>query len=107
MTSEISCRTRFYLANFFQASAKALFEALVGGLVVGAVGEVVGEAGHVGELVFVVMGVFVALAVADIFHEAGDGVADMQRDGIGFGFVHVVDDFAVSSVDGIGLWREG
>ncbi len=105
-TSGIGCRTRFYLANLFQASAKALFEALVGGLVVGAAGEIVREAGHVGDFFVEIVGVLVAFAVADIFHEAGDGVAEMQRDGIGFGFVHVVDDFAVGSVNGIGFWRE-
>ncbi len=53
-----------------------------------------------------IVGVFVALAVADIFHEARDGIAKMQRDGVRFGFVHVFHDFAISSVNGIGFWRE-
>ena len=34
----------FYLTNFIEAGAEALFKALVGGLVVGAAGEIVGEA---------------------------------------------------------------
>src|SRR5208282_549230 len=86
--------------------AKALFEALIGGLVVSAAGEIVGEAGHVRELFVEIVGVFVAFAVADIFHEAGDGVAEMQGHGIGFGFVYIIDDFAIGSVNGIGFWRE-
>ena len=108
-------RCRRYLGRYWvglslrisvRAEAEALFEALVGGLVVGAAGEIVGEAGHVGNFFFEIVGVFVAFAVANIFHEAGDGVAEMERDGIGFGFVHVFEDFAVGGVNGIGFWRE-
>src|SRR5271157_3919655 len=106
MSSVIRCCTRFYLANFVQASAKTLLEALIGGLVVGAVGEIVGEAGHVGYFFVEIVSVFVAFAVADIFHETGDGVAKMEGHGIGFGFVYVVKDLAIGSVNGIGFWRE-
>ena len=52
------------------------------------------------------MSVFIAFAVADVFHESGNGVAEVQGNGIGFGFLHVVDDFAIGSVNGIGLWSE-
>ena len=48
--------------------AEAGFEALVGGLVVGAAGEIVGEAGHVGDFFFEIVGIFVALTIADVFH---------------------------------------
>src|SRR5258708_36576611 len=99
-------RPRSYLANFVEALAEALLEALVGGLVVGAAGEIVGEAGHVGNFIIEIVGVFVAFAVADILHEAGDGIADVERHRFGFGFVNVIDDFAVGSVNGIGFWRE-
>src|SRR6267143_3399415 len=98
-------RARLYLTNFVEASAEALFEALVGGLVVGAAGEIVGEAGHVGDFIIEIVGVFVALAVADIFHEASDGVADVERNRFSLGFVNVVDDLAVGGVDGVGFWR--
>src|SRR5580692_6631665 len=98
--------TRFYLANFVKASAKALFEALVGGLVVRAAGKIVGKAGHVCHFFFEIVGVFVAFAVANVFHKAGDGVAEVQGNGVGFGFVHVIEDIAIGSVNGIGLWRE-
>src|SRR5216684_159719 len=96
----------FNLANFVEAGAETLLKALVGGLVVGAAGEVVGEAGHVGDFIIEIVGVFVALAVADVFHETGDGVADVERHRFSLGFVNVIDDFAVGSVDGIGFWRE-
>jgi hypothetical protein len=59
---------RLYFANFVEALAQTLLETLVRGLVVGAAGEIVGEAGHVGDSIIEVVGVFVTLAVADIFH---------------------------------------
>jgi len=92
--------------DFFEAKAEPLLEALVCGMVVGAAGEIVGEAGHVGDFIIEIVGVFVALAVADIFHEAGDGVADVERHRLGFGFVNVVDDLAVGGINGVGFWRE-
>jgi len=51
--------------------------------------------------------VFVAFAVTDIFHESGDGVAKVERDGIGFGFVDIVEDLAIGGVDSVGFWSEG
>src|SRR5713226_8126879 len=59
--------TRFYFTNFVEAGAEALFEALVGGLVVGAAGEVVGEASHVGNFIIEIVGVLVALTIPNIF----------------------------------------
>src|SRR5712691_11562930 len=99
-------RTGFYLANFVEARAEARFEALVSGLVIRAAGEIVGEAGHVGDFIIEVVCVLVALAVADIFHEAGDSVAYVERHRFGLGFVNVVDDFTIGSVNGVGFWRE-
>jgi len=97
----------FYLTNFVETLAEALLEALVGRLVVGAAGEIVREAGHVGDFIIETVGVFVALAVADIFHQAGDGRCGMWRGtGSASVLVHVVDDLAVGSVNGIGFWRE-
>ena len=83
-----------------------MLEALVGGLVVGAAGEIVREAGHVGHSIIEIVSVFVALPVADVFHEAGDGVADVERHRFGLGFVNVIDDLAVGSVNGVGFWRQ-
>jgi len=97
----------FEFADFVEAKAEALLEALVGGFVVGAAGKIVREAGHVGDFVFGVVGVLVVFAIADVFHEAGDGVAEMEGDGIGFGFVDVFEDVAVGNVDGVGFGREG
>ncbi len=87
--------------NLVEANAEALFEALVSGLVVGAAGEIVGEAGHVSDFIIEIVGVFVALAVADVFHEAGDGVAEMEGHGIGFGFLDVFEDGAVAGVKSV------
>src|SRR5712692_1008926 len=95
-----------YFADFVEALAEALLEALVGGLVVGAAGEIVGEALHVGDFVFVVVGVLIAFPVANMFHQACGRVAQVQRDGISFGFVYVFEDFAVSGVQRVGFWRE-
>src|ERR1700757_1048854 len=96
----------FDFANFVHSGAQTGFKTLVSRFVVGAQGKVVWEAGHVGDFVVEIMGVFVGLSVADIFHEAGDGVAEMERDGIGFGFVDVLEDFAVGGVGGVGFWSE-
>src|SRR5216684_4407590 len=43
--------TGFYLADFVEALAEALLEALVGWLVIDATGEIVGEAGHVRDFI--------------------------------------------------------
>src|SRR5438128_7132994 len=64
-------------------------------MVVGAAREIVREAEHVGDFFREVVGVFVAVAVAEIFHKASGGIAHMERHGIGLGFVDVVEDFAV------------
>src|SRR5256885_17101529 len=50
--------------------------------------------------------VLVAFAVADVLHEASDGVAEAEGDGIGFGFADVFDDGAIASVESIGFRRE-
>src|SRR2546429_6872783 len=54
-------------------------EALVGGMVVGAAREIVREAEHVGDFFREVVGVFVAVAVAEIFHKASGGIAHIDR----------------------------
>src|SRR5713101_690320 len=66
----------------------------------------VGEALHVGDFFFCVVGVLVAFAVAKMFHQACGRVAQVQRDGISFGFVYVFEDFAVCGVQRVGFWRE-
>src|SRR5216683_98718 len=93
--------TRFYLTNFVEAKAEALFEALVGGFVVSAAGEIIREAGHVGDLFVEIVGVLVAFAVAHVLHETGDGVAKVEGDGVGFGFLDVFEDSAVAGVEGV------
>src|SRR5712691_4633433 len=102
----LPCIRGSYLTDFIKALAEALLEALVGGVVVGAAGEVVGQALHVGDFVLGVVGVLVAFTVAKMFHQACGRVAQVQRDGIGFGFLHIFEDFAVSGKQRVGFWRE-
>src|SRR5207247_11450815 len=71
-------------------------------MVVGAAREIVREAEHVGDCFREVVGVLVAVAVAEIFHKASGGIAPMERHGIGLGLVDVVEDFAAGGVDGDG-----
>src|SRR6202035_2442791 len=92
--------------NVFQTLANAMLEALVGRLVVGAPGEVVRQAPHVRNFLVEIVRVFVALTVADIFHQAGNRVAQVERNWVGLGFVNVFHNLAVGSVEGVGLGRE-
>jgi hypothetical protein len=57
----------FDFANFVHSGAQTRLKTLVSRFVVCARGKVVWEAGHVGDFVFEIMGVFVALGIADIF----------------------------------------
>ena len=97
---------RLYFADFVKALPQARFKALAGGLVVDATGEIVGEASHVGDFIIEIVGVFVAFAVANVFHEPCDGIADVERYRFGLGFVNIIDDLAVGSVNGVGFWRQ-
>jgi len=96
----------FEFADFGEAGAEAGFEALVGRFVPGTGGKIFGEAGHVSDFFVEVVGVFVAFAIADVFHEAGDGVAKTQRNGIGFGLADIGHHGAVSGVESVGLGRK-
>ena len=66
----------FPFFDLIQAGFVFDFEALISGLVVGAVEEIIGEALHIGEFVLAVVGVLVAFAVIEFFHEFGHAVAD-------------------------------
>src|SRR5258708_585331 len=62
----LPCIRGSYFTDFVEALAETLLEALVGGVVVGAAGEIVGEALHVGDFVFVFVHVFEDLAVSGV-----------------------------------------
>ena len=98
---------RFQFANLLQTQTQSLFESLVCRFVVCAGGKVVWEASHIGELVVEIVSVFVAFAIADIFHETSDGVAEMEWNGIGLGFADIFEDLTVGGVDGVGFGGEG
>ena len=84
-----------------------LFESLVCRFVVYATGKVVWEAGHIGELVVEIVRVLVAFAIANVFHQAGDSIAEVKGNGIGFGFVDIFENLAVGGVHGVGFGGEG
>src|SRR5258708_12143148 len=65
----LPCIRGSYFTDFVEALAETLLEALVGGLVVGAAGEVVWEALHVGDFVFGVVGVLAPFTVPAILHQ--------------------------------------
>ena len=72
-------------------------------MVVDAIAQAVREALHVGDFVFDVMGILVAFAIAKAFHQAGGGVADVQRNGFGGGLFYILLDGCVGGIEGVGF----
>ena len=68
-------------ADIFHALGEELFAAFLGGLVVAASAEGIGEAVHVSDFALFVVGVEVASAVVEFLHEAGGCVAEVEGDG--------------------------
>ena len=95
------------LLYVFQALFEAAFYALFGGMVVGFVFQGVWEALHGGEFVFIVMGVLIAFAVADILHERCGGVADDKRHGFGQVFQCIFSGREVGGFHSVGFRRQG
>ena len=89
------------------AGGELAFAALFCGVVVAAGGERGWEAGHVGDAVFQVVGVLVVLAVVELAHEGGGGVAEVEGDGLGGGGFDVGEDGSVGFVDGVRFGGEG
>ncbi len=83
------------------------FTALVGGVVVGAVGEGIGQALHGGNLGSEVVGVLVVFAVIERFHKLCGGVAQVERDRLGCGGFNVCGDGGPGGVDGVGFGCKG
>ena len=92
--------------DFFQALANPLFHPFIGRVVVHAVAQAVGQALHVGDLLFGVVGVLIVLAVAEAFHQAGGGVAQVQRDGFGGGLLDILQNRAVGGVKRVRFGRD-
>ena len=84
--------------DLFHALGELAFAAFLGGGVVAAVFEVVGEALHV---------VLVVLAVVEGLHELGGGVAEVEGDGLGGGVCGGRPGGGVGGVDGVGFGGEG
>src|SRR5580765_2196781 len=97
----------FDFCDFGHALTETRFKTLIGGVIPRAADKVFGQALHVGGFFVVIVRVLIAFAVTEIFHEPGRRIAKVQRNGIGFGFLHVFVYCAESSVEGIGFWREG
>ena len=84
--------------DLFHALANSFFDAFVGGMVVNTVAEIVGQALHVGDFAFDVVGVLVAMAVSKALHQSGGRIAQVKRDGLGRGALHVLLHIAVGDV---------
>ena len=69
--------------DLVHALANPLLDAFVGGVVVSAVAQVVGQALHVGDFALQVVRVLVSLAVSEALHQPGRRIAQMQRHRIG------------------------
>ena len=67
----------------------------------------VGEALHGGEFVFIVVGVLITFAVADIFHERCGGIADDKRHGFGQVFQCIFSGSEVGGFHSVGFRRQG
>src|ERR1700683_1672559 len=72
--------------DFFHALANSFFYAFVGGMVIGAVPQIVGEALHVGDFAFDVVGILVTLAVSEALHQSGGCVSQGRWGGFGRGW---------------------
>ena len=53
-----------------------------------------------------VVGVLIVLAVAEAFHQAGGGVAQVERDGLGSGLLYILENRAVGGVKRVRFWRD-
>ena len=69
--------------------------------------EVVRQVLHLREAVFVAVSVLVALAVVEAFHQAGDGVAQVQGHGVAAGLLDVLHRVFDAHVRGVALRRAG
>ena len=97
----------FPALDLCQPCLEALFVAFFCREVVFPADEVVRHGLHGGQFVRVVVRKLVTLAVAEVFHQPGGGVAQVQRHGVVAGLLDVFRHFAARPVDGIGFWREG
>ncbi len=61
---------------------------------------------HIGDLVVGVVGVLIVPAIAEAFHQASGGIAQVQRDGLGGGLLDVLLNRAVGGVKRVGLRRD-
>lgn len=103
---ELLCLSRADAANFFEAVAQALLESLGGGVVIDVSLERGRQAGHGCDFFGSVVGILIPFAIADIFHQAGDGVADVQGDRLGGRGAKIAEDVAIGGIDRIGFRSE-
>ena len=89
--------------DLFHPVADPFFYAFICGAVVDTVAEIFRKALHIGDLAFYVVGVLIAFAVVQIFHQSGRGVAQMQGNGFGSGLFDIALDVAISGVQRVGF----
>ena len=95
------------ILNILQSLFEPAFYALFGGMVVGFVFQGVWGALHGGEFIFVIMGILIAFAVANILHKRCGGVADDQRHGFGQVFQCIFSGREVGGFHSVGFRRQG
>src|ERR1035437_4108579 len=93
-------------ADLFQALANSLFDAAIGGEVVLPAGQRRRQALHIGDGVFELVRVLVALAVAPFLHGFRRRVAQVHGDRLRDGPRHVLLDGAQGAIGGVALGRD-
>ncbi len=88
----------FYALYFGQSLGDPFFHTLIGRVVIGAILQAVGQALHVGDFLFRVVGVLVALAVAEALHQLSGGVAEVEGNGFGGRLLDIMENRAISRV---------
>ena len=88
-------------SNLFHAFVQAFFQPFAGGTVVSAVAQIIWQTLHVGNLVFEIMRVLIASAIADILHQTGRRIAQMKRHRFGSSLLHILLNRAIGGVQSV------
>ena len=92
--------------DFVEPLPDARLKSLIGGMVVNAIGEAFRQAGHVRNFFFRIMRVLIAFSVADVLHQAGDCVAQVQRHRLSHCSLQILLNVAIRCINCIRFWRE-
>src|SRR5579872_7520611 len=87
----------------FHPLRQKLFATFLGGMVVATAAQGVGKAVHVGDFVFFVVRVAIALGITDFLHESRGSIAQVQRDRLLAGVLDLFLHRTVRGIDRVGL----